>query len=116
MSGKVYLVGAGPGDPDLITVKGRKALAKAQVVVYDRLVDPVLLEGTPPDAQRVFVGKERGRQELSQEEINLLLVHKAAEGLTVVRLKGGDPFVFGRGARRPWSWPGTALTSRWCPG
>ena len=97
MSGKVYLVGAGPGDPGLITVKGREALADAQVVVYDRLVDPALLEGTPAGAERVFVGKERGRQELSQEEINLLLVQKAAEGLTVVRLKGGDPFVFGRG-------------------
>ena len=97
MTGKVYLVGAGPGDPGLITVKGQRVLAEAEVVVYDRLVAPALLEGASPCAQRVFVGKERGRQELSQEEINRLLVHKAQQGLTVVRLKGGDPFVFGRG-------------------
>ena len=97
LTGKVYLVGAGPGDPGLITVKGQRALAEADVVVYDRLVDPVLLDGAPVGAERVFVGKERGRQELSQREINRLLVEKAAEGQKVVRLKGGDPFVFGRG-------------------
>ena len=97
MAGKVYLVGAGPGDPGLITVKGQRALAQADVVVYDRLVDPALLEGVPASAELVFVGKERGRQELSQGNINRLLVEKAAQGLAVVRLKGGDPFVFGRG-------------------
>ena len=97
MTGKVYLVGAGPGDPGLITVKGMQALEMAQVVVYDRLVDPSLLEAVSPDAEQVFVGKERGLQELSQEGINQLLVDRALDGLTVVRLKGGDPFVFGRG-------------------
>jgi len=97
LTGKVYLVGAGPGDPGLITVKGMQALQKAQVVVYDRLVDPSLLKAVPANAERVFVGKERGRQELSQEGINQLLVDRAVQGLTVVRLKGGDPFVFGRG-------------------
>lgn len=97
MTGKVYLVGAGPGDPGLITVKGMQALEKAQVVVYDRLVDPSLLQAVPSAAERVFVGKERGSQELSQEGINQLLVDRAVQGLTVVRLKGGDPFVFGRG-------------------
>lgn len=97
MTGKVYLVGAGPGDPGLITVKGMRALEQAQVVVYDRLVDPVLLRSVPESAERVFVGKARGRQQLTQPEINQLLVEKASQGLTVVRLKGGDPFVFGRG-------------------
>ncbi|NQW23217.1 MAG: uroporphyrinogen-III C-methyltransferase [SAR202 cluster bacterium] len=97
MTGKVYLVGAGPGDPGLITVKGMRALEQAQVVVYDRLVDPVQLQVVPESAERIFVGKARGRQELTQPEINQLLVDKAAQGLIVVRLKGGDPFVFGRG-------------------
>ena len=97
MTGKVYLVGAGPGDPGLITVKGMQALEQAQVVVYDRLVDPVLLEAVPKNAERIFVGKARGRQQLTQPEINRLLVDKASQGLTVVRLKGGDPFIFGRG-------------------
>ena len=97
MTGKVYLVGAGPGDPGLITVKGMWALEQAQVVVYDRLVDPVLLQAVPDVAERIFVGKARGRQQLTQPEINQLLVDKASQGFTVVRLKGGDPFVFGRG-------------------
>ncbi len=97
LDGKVYLVGAGPGDPGLITVKGRRCLEQAQVVVYDRLLDPSLLDSVSDDAQRVFVGKERGRQALTQAQINSLLVEKAAEGKFVVRLKGGDPFVFGRG-------------------
>ncbi len=91
------MVGAGPGDPGLITVKGQRLLAEADVVVYDRLVDPSLLQYVPASAEQVFVGKERGRQELSQGGINRLLVEKAGEGRTVVRLKGGDPFVFGRG-------------------
>lgn len=97
MAGAVYLVGAGPGDPGLITEKGLRHLKKAQVVVYDRLLAPSLLEAAPKSAERVFVGKERGRQALSQEEINQVLVERAGAGLYVVRLKGGDPFVFGRG-------------------
>ncbi len=97
MAGKVFLVGAGPGDPGLITVKGLRSLGQAQVVVYDRLMDPSLLEAAPETAERVFVGKERGRQALTQDQINRLLVDRAAEGKVVVRLKGGDPFVFGRG-------------------
>ncbi len=95
--GKVYLVGAGPGDPGLITVKGLRCLEKADLVVYDRLMDPSLLEAAPQSAQRVFVGKERGRQAMTQKEINELLVQRANAGEVVVRLKGGDPFVFGRG-------------------
>jgi uroporphyrinogen III methyltransferase/synthase len=97
LSGKVYLVGAGPGDPGLITVKGLRCLEQAQVVVYDRLLDPSLLGSVPASAERVFVGKERGRQALTQDEINQLLVDRARAGKVVVRLKGGDPFVFGRG-------------------
>ncbi len=97
MAGKVYLIGAGPGDPGLITVKGREVLARADVVVYDRLAHPSLLDCAPPSAERVFAGKARGRQELTQDGINALLVERAQAGLTVARLKGGDPFVFGRG-------------------
>ena len=91
------MVGAGPGDPGLITVKGMRCLQRADVVVYDRLMDPSLLDSAPSQAQRVFVGKERGRQALTQDEINALLVQQAQAGKMVVRLKGGDPFVFGRG-------------------
>ena len=96
-TGKVYLIGAGPGDPGLLTVKGREALARADVVVYDRLAHPSLLDYAPPSAERVFAGKARGQQELTQDGINALLVEKARAGLRVARLKGGDPFVFGRG-------------------
>lgn len=95
--GKVYLVGAGPGDPDLITVKGLRCLRAAEVVVYDRLVSAELLAEVPAQAQRIFVGKQPGRCSLHQEEINALLIEQARLGRTVVRLKGGDPFVFGRG-------------------
>jgi uroporphyrinogen III methyltransferase/synthase len=95
--GKVYLVGAGPGDPGLITAKGLQCLKQAQVVVYDRLLDSSLIDTAPEAAERVFVGKERGRQELTQNEINRLLIDRASAGKVVVRLKGGDPFVFGRG-------------------
>jgi uroporphyrin-III C-methyltransferase len=97
MTGVVYLVGAGPGDPDLITVKGANALAAADVVVYDRLVAPALLDRAPVHAERIYVGKEPGRAAMPQAEIDRLLVERAAAGKIVVRLKGGDPFVFGRG-------------------
>lgn len=93
----VYLVGGGPGDPGLLTVKGQECLAKADVVVYDRLLDDRLLEGVRRDAERIYVGKAPGRAVLSQEDIGRVLVKKAHEGKMVVRLKGGDPFVFGRG-------------------
>jgi len=95
--GKVWLVGAGPGDPGLMTVAGVAALAEAEVVVYDRLVSAKLLELAPSSAERIFVGKEAGAHALGQEEINALLVEKARQGKRVVRLKGGDPYVFGRG-------------------
>ena len=97
MAGKVYLVGAGPGDRGLMTLKGMSCLEQADVVVYDRLLDSSLIDAAPESAERVFVGKERGRQELTQAEINQLLTERASQGKLVVRLKGGDPFVFGRG-------------------
>ena len=97
MAGKVFLVGAGPGDPGLITVKGLECLHQSDVLVYDRLLDTHLLSASRSDSEHIFVGKERGRQALTQEEINNLIVIKASEGKTVCRLKGGDPFVFGRG-------------------
>ena len=97
MSGVVYLVGAGPGDPRLLTLRGAEVLQRADVVVYDRLAPAALLDLAPRGAERVDAGKARGRVALSQEEINRVLVDRGRRGLTVVRLKGGDPFVFGRG-------------------
>jgi uroporphyrin-III C-methyltransferase len=96
-AGRVSLVGAGPGDPDLITVKGRQRLRSADVVVHDRLVDPRLIEIAPPGARRIDVGKSPGRQPWPQSRINALLIAEARRHRNVVRLKGGDPFVFGRG-------------------
>lgn len=96
-SGVVYLIGAGPGDPDLITVKGRRYLRAADVVVYDYLANESLLSLAGRDAEIIYVGKKSGRHTMHQGDINKLLVKKAQEGLTVVRLKGGDPFIFGRG-------------------
>jgi uroporphyrinogen III methyltransferase/synthase len=96
-SGKVWLVGAGPGDPGLLTLAGAACLGRAEVVVYDRLVHPRLLDLAPAGAERIYVGKETGGHSLSQDEINTLLVDRAREGKRVVRLKGGDPYVFGRG-------------------
>jgi uroporphyrin-III C-methyltransferase len=96
-SGVVALVGAGPGDPGLITVRGAGALREADVVVYDRLVSSELLSWAAAGAERIYVGKEPGRSAVPQEEISRILVDRALAGLRVVRLKGGDPFVFGRG-------------------
>jgi uroporphyrin-III C-methyltransferase/precorrin-2 dehydrogenase/sirohydrochlorin ferrochelatase len=95
--GTVFLVGGGPGDPGLITARGADVLRTADVVVFDRLVSPALLELAPPHATRIYVGKEPGKQAMGQPEIDTLIVEHARLGGTVVRLKGGDPFVFGRG-------------------
>jgi uroporphyrinogen III methyltransferase/synthase len=94
---KVYLVGAGPGDPDLITVKGRRILEQADCVLYDHLANSALLAFAPAHAERLYVGKKKADHEFSQTEICSLLIDRARRGQTVVRLKGGDPFIFGRG-------------------
>lgn len=95
--GRVYLVGAGPGDPGLLTLRGAECIRRADVIVYDRLVHASILCHARPEAELIYVGKESSRHTMKQDEINQLLVEKAWEGKTVVRLKGGDPFVFGRG-------------------
>lgn len=96
MYGRVYLIGAGPGDPELITVKGLRILKTADVVVYDRLISKELLDNCKKDVELIYVGKNIGDSRY-QDEINEILVKKAMEGKIVVRLKGGDPYVFGRG-------------------
>jgi uroporphyrin-III C-methyltransferase len=97
IQGAVWLVGAGPGDPDLLTIKALKVLQKADVVVHDGLVSDEILDLSPAAARRISVAKRKSRHSYSQDEINRMLVAFALEGLTVVRLKGGDPFIFGRG-------------------
>ncbi|MFH2218665.1 MAG: uroporphyrinogen-III C-methyltransferase [Pseudomonadota bacterium] len=98
IKGKVYLVGAGPGDPGLITVKGLDCIKNADVLIYDYLASPLLLKHAPENAEIIYVGKKGGDHTLSQDRINALIVEKAKSGLSVTRLKGGDPFIFGRGA------------------
>lgn len=95
--GIVYLIGAGPGDPGLLTIRGKECLERSDVIVYDYLVNPVLLRYAREGAEKIYVGKKRGHREMPQGEINRLLVEKARSGSVVARLKGGDPFIFGRG-------------------
>lgn len=97
MEGKVYLVGAGPGDPKLITLRGVECIREAEVLVYDRLVSDALIALAKPEAEMIYCGKAAGAHSISQAEINEILVRKAGEGKIVTRLKGGDPCIFGRG-------------------
>lgn len=97
-TGTVYLVGAGPGDPELISLKGARLLQQADAIVYDRLVHPDLVDQAPARAERMYVGKAAARKSMSQDGINTLLIELAGKYRTVVRLKGGDPFVYGRGS------------------
>ena len=95
--GKVYLVGAGPGDPELLTIRAARLLRNGDVIVYDRLIQEAVLALAKPSAEKIYMGKPLGRHDSRQDEIHELLVRKAREGKTVIRLKGGDPFLFGRG-------------------
>src|SRR5271167_3682963 len=97
MSGRVYLVGAGPGDPGLLTARALELIAAADVILYDRLIPGAALDGARADAELLFVGKEGGGDSVPQERTQALMIERAHAGCTVVRLKGGDPFVFGRG-------------------
>ncbi|MFA7440379.1 MAG: uroporphyrinogen-III C-methyltransferase [Sphingomonadaceae bacterium] len=114
--GKVWLVGAGPGDPELLTLRAARLIAAAQNIVHDGLVDPRLLDMAPSTARRISVAKSRKRHLLSQEEINALLVRLARGGENVVRLKGGDPFVFGRGGEELEALRAAGITCEVVPG
>ena len=114
--GHVVLIGGGPGDPDLITIRGRRALAMADVVVFDRLGPTALLEQLADDVELIEAGKSPGHQSLTQDEINEVIVARARQGKRVVRLKGGDPFVFGRGSEEVQACAAAGVTVEVIPG
>jgi uroporphyrinogen III methyltransferase / synthase len=114
--GKVYLVGAGPGDPGLLTVRGLELLRRAQVIVFDQLVNPVLLEEASSGALRIFAGKQAGGHCIAQSQINQALIDHARLGYEVLRLKGGDPFVFGRGGEEAEALADAAIPFEIVPG
>jgi uroporphyrin-III C-methyltransferase len=114
--GAVWLIGAGPGDPDLLTVKACRVLATADVVVHDGLVSPAILDLAPAAARRISVAKRKSHHSYAQEDINRLLVALALEGLVVARLKGGDPFVFGRGGEEVAACRAAGVECRVIPG
>jgi uroporphyrinogen III methyltransferase/synthase len=115
-TGHVYLVGAGPGDPDLLTLRGKDLLSEADVVLYDALIDNDILRYADENAEKIYVGKRAGSHRKEQSEINRLLIEKARDGLQVVRLKGGDPFIFGRGGEEALALAGAGLPFDVIPG
>ena len=114
--GKVYLVGAGPGDPGLITVKGLECIKRADVIIYDYLSSAAFLKYAADDTELIYVGKKEGQHTLPQEEINKLIIAKAEQGRVVVRLKGGDPFIFGRGGEETQALSKAAVSFEIIPG
>jgi uroporphyrin-III C-methyltransferase len=115
--GKVYLVGAGPGDPKLLTVKATEVIKQADVLIYDRLgVSEAVLSMAPETAERIFVGKRTGLHEVPQDKITEIIIEKAKQGGTVVRLKGGDPFIFGRGGEEAEALVGEGIAFEYVPG
>ena len=114
--GEVAIVGAGPGDPDLLTVRASKLLGRAEVLIYDRLVGKAIVELVSASCEKIFVGKRCGQHALSQDQINALMVRKAQDNKRVVRLKGGDPFIFGRGAEEVKHLAAHGVSSQVVPG